>query len=37
MNKAIKQKVLNKVLDKTKNKRADFLKNGSIPWQSVCS
>lgn len=29
MNKAIKQNVL----DKAKNKRADFLKNGSILWQ----
>ena len=29
MNKAVKQNAL----DKAKNKRADFLKNGSIPWQ----
>lgn len=29
MNKTIKQNVL----DKTKNNRGDFLKNGSIPWQ----
>lgn len=33
MNKAVKQNALDKVLDKTKNNRADFLKNGSIPWQ----
>lgn len=29
MNKAVKQDVI----DKAKNKRADFLKNGSILWQ----
>ena len=29
MNKAVKQNVL----DKEKNNRADFLKNGSIHWQ----
>lgn len=29
MNKAVKQNVL----DKTKNNRGDFLKNGSILWQ----
>ncbi len=33
MNKAVKQNALDKVLDKAKNKRAVFLKNGSFPWQ----
>ena len=28
-----KQNVLDKMLDKQKNKRAELMKNGSIPWQ----